>query len=464
MHACSAVARNKEKYQAFRNEFYQTIDKNVFLTAMKNARNEYLDTRFCQERTASLVIKTLEVVGIMTAMIDPAIEFVRFLHKHFKRSSNEIAKRKGEFPEAIFFGRWAKSVHEVMEQVSVYALLYMEYHNTDDINSVKAADGKVNLFLDTIPFMLEDSARNQKYSGRISNEERRLRNALHQDGGPVLTYFNDNDRNMLGVVSSHFCFSDVLSYDFTEKDANALARCIVRDYFEQQEDFIDGSNEDEFKDIMDPDTFNDIKRRMRSARSQSDSIDLNYARLVYAFGKVSENDRAELIDIYISNIPKDDKAKDPDETLRRAINEKNFIIRKKQAQLNHLQLELDKTKSNLAEAKEKYINAKHVVENMLKLLKEIQSGTSQVTDIEKDNKEIFPENTILFGGHPNWIRKFRLKYPGVKVYDADNMSFTAEAIRNADLVLLNVSHMSHKQYGPVIRVVRKYHKNVRYVR
>lgn len=55
-------------------------------------------------------------------------------------------------------------------------------------------------------------------------------------------------------------------------------------------------------------------------------------------------------------------------------------------------------------------------------------------------------------------------YPSVKVYDADDMSFSPDVIRNADLILLNVTHMSHKQYYPVIQRVRKHHNRFEYIR
>jgi len=131
---------------------------------------------------------------------------------------------------------------------------------------------------------------------------------------------------------------------------------------------------------------------------------------------------------------------------------------------NKLQLELNKANKKLAGTKEKYIDAKNALGDMQKVIEGMQKGDLKVSDIEDDAPVSFPEGAVLFGGHPNWLRKFRLKYPKVKTYDADDMSFTPETVRNASVVILNVTYMSHKQYGPVIKIARQYHKTVEYIK
>lgn len=468
LNACSAIARDREKYKTFCDSFRGAADTGIYKRVMQKMQGDvYLSTQFCQGRSASLVIKTADIYAIVSATDGfSRADFCQFLKKHFKRAYGELKKRKGSFPPISFFEHWTKSISEVIEQVCVYTMLYTDYHGIEDVGDIEVDDETIGMCLGSLPLLAEPCFRERKYAGNISNNERALRNALLAGGGPVSTYLDESNDKMLSAVSMKFCYDDVMAYDFKAKDANALARCIERDYFANGElaELEDkGKNLDE---IADPETLGDIRMDIKRAKLEArvDTINLNYARLMYAFGKIQSDDRAELFELFTSRAQEKKSEAPPDEALKRALEEKNNVIQEKQKQLNSMQMELDKIKNRFAEVKSKYIDAKHAAEDAQKLLEKIQSGKVHVTDIEKCANVSFPGNTLLFGGHPNWIRKFRLKYPKVKVYDADDMSFTAEVIRNADLILLNVSHMSHKQYGPVIRVVRQYHKRVEYIK
>lgn len=470
IHACSAVARDRSKYLAFRKEIYDTMDRKAFCRTMKDAKNNYACTQFFQERSASLAIKSLEVFAASFAREEPLERLTDFLRKRFPRYQSELAKQKGGFPDISFFTRGIHSVHEVLENVSVYVLLFLRYDGKKGKEAgIPPEDKQVRMFISSIPSVVVDSGRSQKYRGRISSEERRLRKTLIGGGDEPATlyeFFDDDNQKMLNAIAAKFCFDDLMECKFTEKDANALARCIIRDFVADEEEVADDDEEENLENLTDPKTLGEIQEHLRVQRNQRTlfDVDLNYARLMYAFGKISSDDRNELLDMYMSNVPKDEKEEDPDSALKRMLSDKDAVVREKQSQLNKLQLELDKANKKLAEAKEKYIDAKNALGDMQKVIEGMQKGDLKVSDIEEDAPASFPDGAVLFGGHPNWLRKFRLKYPGVKVYDADDMSFTTDVIRNAELILINVTHMSHKQYAPVIKAIRQYHKNVEYIK
>ena len=181
---------------------------------------------------------------------------------------------------------------------------------------------------------------------------------------------------MLNAIAAKFCFDDLMECKFTEKDANALARCIIRDFVTDEEEVADDDEEESLESLTDPRTLGEIQEHLRVQRNQRTlfDVDLNYARLMYAFGKISSDDRNELLDLDMSNVPKDEKEEDPDSALKRMISEKEAVIREKQSQLNKLQLELDKANKKLAEEKEKYIEAKSTLEDTQKLFASIQEG------------------------------------------------------------------------------------------
>ena len=470
IHACSAVARDRSKYLAFRKEIYDTMDRKAFCRTMKDAKDNYACTQFFQERSASLAIKSLEVFAASFAREKPLERLTDFLRKRFPRYQSELAKQKGGFPGISFFTRGSHSVHQVLENVSVYVLLFLRYDGKKGNEAgIPPEDEQLRMFISSIPSIVVDSRRNQKYRGRISSEERRLRKTLIGGGEEPVTlyeFFDDDNQKMLNAIAAKFCFDDLMECEFTEKDANALARCIIRDFVADEGEVADDDEEESIESLTDPKTLGEIQGHLRMQLQQRTlfDVDLNYARLMYAFGKISSDDRDELLDLYMSNVPKDEKEEEPDSALKRMLSEKDAVIREKQSQLNKLQLELNKANKKLAGTKEKYIDAKNALGDMQKVIEGMQKGDLKVSDIEDDAPVSFPEGAVLFGGHPNWLRKFRLKYPKVKTYDADDMSFTPETVRNASVVILNVTYMSNKQYGPVIKIARQYHKTVEYIK
>ena len=74
------------------------------------------------------------------------------------------------------------------------------------------------------------------------------------------------------------------------------------------------------------------------------------------------------------------------------------------------------------------------------------------------------KKVLLFGGHPNWRKKFVESNPGVRLIDYSKMLRIGSLVRNADKIIINSSHIAHKQYYAVMNIVRKANVPVQYVR
>ena len=287
----------------------------------------------------------------------------------------------------------------------------------------------------------------------------------------MMDFFKDTNKAIVQMFSEDFLNSDFLTFRMTEKDTRTVARCITTAIAASVSGakIYDREDDPDYDDLMSPERqtlFEEARRNAAAAREATKTANLNYPRMIYAFSKLQREEKKEVIDFYLELAEQEAAKKEihPDERLKQIATEKDTVIEQKQSQLNRMQIELDKANKKLVEAKEKYIEAKSTLEDTQKLFASIQEGKVKVNDTDGETPASFPANTVLFGGHPNWLRKFRLKYPSVRVYDADDMSFTTDVIRNAELILFNVTHMSHKQYGPVIKAARQYHKNVEYIK
>lgn len=400
--------------------------------------------------------------------------FVDFLWKHFPKYIYEIQRQKGSFAPKSFFFQRTKNTDEITERLCVYQLILGKYYfekRIDNPQNIEINDDLSILFQYAV--LISAPMQKESLSGRISEVEKDLRKQLLNDCSEAIlqSFFKKDDSLCLENLANHLGNDSVLMFKFTEKDGNVLARNIC-EWFKQRianQDIYDDIKKLPLKDLMHPKDLNAFELDIDKERSMSAEINLNYIRLMYAYGKTIQNDLDELIDMQIAVISDDNSddnmvsSKDFRKIQTDLMN-KTQLLKKKQEKLNHMQLLLNKEREKTQEYKKKYQEISSSIHELEQLIDGISDEKVKVVNIESDEENDFPPNTVLFGGHPNWIRKFKLKYPDVKIYDADDMSFTPDVIRNADLVLINTSHMSHKQYRPVIRVVRQYRKDVKYVK
>ena len=61
---------------------------------------------------------------------------------------------------------------------------------------------------------------------------------------------------------------------------------------------------------------------------------------------------------------------------------------------------------------------------------------------------------VVIGGHIEWRNKLKAKYPNIMVVDGHNAGSDFSMLINTDIVLLNVSNMSHSVYYKAINILR----------
>ena len=76
--------------------------------------------------------------------------------------------------------------------------------------------------------------------------------------------------------------------------------------------------------------------------------------------------------------------------------------------------------------------------------------------VEKVEKQYsFPysnrKRTVVFGGHDSFLRALRPMLPDVRFVDADNMTYSPEIIRNAEVVWIQNNCISHPQYWSIVK-------------
>lgn len=136
------------------------------------------------------------------------------------------------------------------------------------------------------------------------------------------------------------------------------------------------------------------------------------------------------------------------------------LLKDKQDALNNLQIKYDKQQEKLATVSEELEQMKEYVEIVEKLQKMEEDQNS-----DQQNDLIVPhgKGIVLFGGHPNYQRKFKERYNWVKVISAEEIHVDWNLVRNANLVLINWKHLTHRQFYKLISLIREHKKEYRYV-
>ncbi len=77
----------------------------------------------------------------------------------------------------------------------------------------------------------------------------------------------------------------------------------------------------------------------------------------------------------------------------------------------------------------------------------------------------YPKNTVLFGGHPSWQRRFSVVHPEVKIMSGTDAGFPENALSaRTPLVLLNSRHMAHKCFYKIRRLQQRMGFELRYLK
>jgi hypothetical protein len=79
--------------------------------------------------------------------------------------------------------------------------------------------------------------------------------------------------------------------------------------------------------------------------------------------------------------------------------------------------------------------------------------------------ESYPPGTVLFGGHPNWQRKFSAAHPEVRIMSGVDAGFPENVLSaNVPLLLLNSHYMSHKVFFKIRALQKRLKLKIEYVR
>jgi hypothetical protein len=61
------------------------------------------------------------------------------------------------------------------------------------------------------------------------------------------------------------------------------------------------------------------------------------------------------------------------------------------------------------------------------------------------------KRTVVFGGHESFLKVIKPMLPTVRFVDAENLSFSPDIIRNADVVWIQNNRMGHSQFFSIVK-------------
>ena len=70
---------------------------------------------------------------------------------------------------------------------------------------------------------------------------------------------------------------------------------------------------------------------------------------------------------------------------------------------------------------------------------------------------------VVFGGHRTFLKELRKRMPELKYVNISNYGFNVDIVRNADVVWVQTNCISHTQYARILKAVRTYGIQLRYV-
>lgn len=137
------------------------------------------------------------------------------------------------------------------------------------------------------------------------------------------------------------------------------------------------------------------------------------------------------------------------------------LLKKKQNDLNKLQIQYDKQKKKIESLQEE-LNS---VSDYVNFIEQAQNFIEKVKEEDGIKKPAIPEGkgVILFGGHPNYQNKMVQQYPWIQVVDPTKSKIDRNILINARCILINWKHLSHQQFYAIMPVIRKYKKEIIYV-
>ena len=72
------------------------------------------------------------------------------------------------------------------------------------------------------------------------------------------------------------------------------------------------------------------------------------------------------------------------------------------------------------------------------------------------------KRTVVFGGHDSFLRVIKPMLPTVRFVEKENLTFSPEIIKNADVVWVQTNSISHSMYWSVAKTCKRYGVQLRY--
>ena len=73
------------------------------------------------------------------------------------------------------------------------------------------------------------------------------------------------------------------------------------------------------------------------------------------------------------------------------------------------------------------------------------------------------KRTVVFGGHDSFLRVIKPMLPTVRFVEKENLSFSPEIIKNADVVWVQTNSLSHSMYWSIVKTCKLYGVQLRYL-
>lgn len=196
-------------------------------------------------------------------------------------------------------------------------------------------------------------------------------------------------------------------------------------------------------------TKNDIADMIDIANSNRRPYDLNRylttGFILKSLARYAKESKDAYMELALSGEASPNKtAKKELARLQAEIDQLHAILNKKQEQLNKLQLDFDRLQKSSAESWESLEQLRDYTET---LELQLVSSEDAVAAAETFTKPDFSgKKVVVIGGHANWQARLHEKFSDFTFVPVDEFNFDVSIIKNADLIIFNFAHCSHKQF------------------
>lgn len=140
------------------------------------------------------------------------------------------------------------------------------------------------------------------------------------------------------------------------------------------------------------------------------------------------------------------------------------INRKKQQELNAIQIKYDKSQNTIdtLNSKIEELEEKTRVLEALLERKDIAVAKENTEENKRDDNIsiLNSKNIVVFGGPPNWHTSVKKVLPNATCIPVSNKNFSTSIIDNSDIIVIKTDYLSHAQWYRIINQARNKNKKV----